>query len=76
MTTTRRIPGCEAIETIQTSKRVHQACMRNLALYLQGQISYEDWRRRQEELESMLTPAPELPFVGWNPKTPQTPEAA
>lgn len=69
MTTNR--PGHNAHGTSQTSKRVHQACMRNLALYLQGQISYEDWRSRQEELESRLTPAPELPFEAGEPKTPE-----
>ncbi len=64
-------PGHKTNGTSRTSKRIHQACMRNLALYLQGQISYEDWQTRQEELESRLTPAPELPFGTCDPKTPE-----
>lgn len=76
MATTERRPGYGMNETSRNSRRIHRACMRNLALYLQRRISYEDWRHRQEELESRLTPAPELPFAGWNPKTPQRPEAA
>lgn len=73
MAITTQGPGYKTHGTSQTSKRIHQACMRNLALYLQGHISYEDWRSRQEELESRLTPAPELPFEALEP---QTPEAA
>lgn len=71
MAITTQGPGYKTHGTSQTSKRIHQACMWNLALYLQGQISYEDWRSRQEELESRLTPAPELPFEGGEPKTPE-----
>ncbi len=71
MAITTRRPGYKTHGTSQTSKRIHQACMRNLALYLQGHISYEDWRSRQEELESRLTPAPELPFEALEPKTPE-----
>lgn len=66
-----QIPGYRTHGTSQTSKRIHQACIRNLALYLQGHISYEDWQNRQEELESRLTPEPELPFVTCDPKTPE-----
>ena len=71
MAITIQRPGYKTHGTSQTSKRIHQACMRNLALYLQGHISYEDWRSRQEELESRLTPAPELPFEALEPKTPE-----
>lgn len=46
----------------QTSKRIYEACLHNLALYLEGRVSFEEWRSRQEELESRLSPAPELPF--------------
>lgn len=48
----------------QTSKRIHQACMDNLERYLEGRLSFEEWQRRQEELESRLGPEPELPLHG------------
>ncbi len=63
-----RIPGDKAHKTSQISKRIHEACMRNLALYLQGHISFEDWQAQQKELESRLTPEPELPFSRATPK--------
>jgi len=46
------------------SKPVNEACFQNLQLLLKGEISFAEWERRQEELESRLTPAPELPFTG------------
>ncbi len=73
---TERKPGRRMKGTSHVSKHIHRACMRNLALYLKGQISYQDWQGRQEELESRLTPAPELPLAAWKPKAPRTPEAA
>ena len=36
--------------------------MGNLWNYLRGEIPYEEWLQHQDELESRLTPAPELPF--------------
>ena len=46
------------------SKPVNEASFQNLQLLLKGEISFAEWERRQEELESRLTPAPELPFTG------------
>jgi hypothetical protein len=43
-------------------KRVHHACLDNFRHYLSGEVSFDEWESRQEELESRLTPAPELPF--------------
>lgn len=71
MTTTRQVPGCGTHETHRSEKDVHRACMRNLSLFLGGHISYEEWQARQEELESRLTPAPELPFSTRGPRTPE-----
>ncbi len=76
MTMTRQVPGCGTHETSRSTKDIHRACMRNLFLFLQGHISYEDWQSGQEELESRLTPAPELPLSTRAPRTPRTPEAA
>ncbi len=70
MNTARR-PIAETYRTKQASRRIHRACMQNLSMFLEGRISYEDWRNRQEELESRLTPAPELPLVEWDPETPE-----
>ena len=58
--TTRAIPNLRTSR--RTSKRIHQACLHNLALYLQGALSFEEWSSRQEELESRLSPEPELPL--------------
>ena len=44
-------------------KRINLACLDNLNRYLTGGLSFREWERRQEELESRLTPAPELPFA-------------
>jgi hypothetical protein len=44
-------------------KRINLACLDNLNRYLTGGLSFGEWERRQEELESRLTPAPELPFA-------------
>ncbi len=43
-------------------KLVHHACLDNFRHYLSGEVSFDEWESRQEELESRLTPAPELPF--------------
>ena len=43
-------------------KKVHHACLDNFRHYLSGEVSFDEWESRQEELESRLTPAPELPF--------------
>ncbi len=57
MPTTMRGPG-------RTSKRIHHACLQNLDMYLKGELTFAEWRSRQEELESRLSPEPELPFSG------------
>jgi hypothetical protein len=45
------------------TRPIHEACFQNLELLLKGEISFAGWRRRQEELESRLSPAPELPLI-------------
>ena len=54
------------------SKPVNEACFQNLQLLLKGKISFAEWERRQEELESRLAPAPELPFDGEDGDGPRT----
>ena len=44
-------------------KKVNLACLDNLNDYLSGDLPFAEWEGRQEELESRLTPAPELPFA-------------
>ncbi|MBT3350708.1 MAG: hypothetical protein HOC91_02790 [Nitrospinaceae bacterium] len=44
-------------------KKINHACLNNLNQFLSGELSFADWESRQEELESRLTPAPELPFA-------------
>ena len=45
------------------TKPIHQACFRNLQRLLKGKISFAEWRRHHDELESRLSPEPELPFT-------------
>jgi hypothetical protein len=47
----------------ESRKRVHHACLDNLHDFLEGQMSFEEWELRQEELESQLSPEPELPLL-------------
>ncbi len=44
-------------------KKVNMACLDNLNDYLSDDLSFAEWESRQGELESRLTPAPELPFA-------------
>ena len=60
----------------KTRKPIHRACLRNLWHYLKGDLAYEEWSRRQEELESRLGPEPELPFEEERPARPGRPKAA
>ena len=64
--------------TAKTRKQpVYKACFENLQHLLKGEISYAEWERRQEELESRLTPEPELPLTEKdNGGTPKTKKAA
>jgi len=50
--------------------------MHNLDLYLQGEITFAEWKSRQEELESRLSPEPELPFTEDDGRTPGRSKAA
>ncbi|MBI3126138.1 MAG: hypothetical protein HYZ11_00865 [Candidatus Tectomicrobia bacterium] len=54
------------------TRPIHEACFQNLQLLLKGQISFTEWQRRQEELESRLSPEPELPFIGESGGGPKT----
>lgn len=47
---------------VKPQKSIHRACLGNLWNYLRGEIPYEEWVKHQDELESRLTPEPELPF--------------
>lgn len=49
-------------------KKINLACLDNLNHFLSGDLSFADWESRQEELESRLTPAPELPFAPARPR--------
>ncbi len=59
-------------------KKVNLACLDNLNHFLSGDRTFADWESRQEELESRLTPAPELPFAPAKPRPvrPGAPQAA
>lgn len=57
------------------TKPINEACFQNLQLLLKGKISFAEWERRQEELESRLTPEPELPLSGGNGES-KKPKAA
>lgn len=47
----------------RSRKRIHYACLDNLHHFLEGEVNFEEWALRQEELESQLSPEPELPFM-------------
>ena len=51
-----------------SKKRIHHACLDNLHHFLEGEVNFEEWALRQEELESRLTPEPELPFLELPPE--------
>lgn len=65
-------------------KRIHHACLDNLHHFLEGEVNFEEWELRQEELESQLGPHPELPLMAVLPepeepepkRTPKHPKAA
>lgn len=52
----------------KSRKRIHYACLDNLHHFLEGELNFEEWALRQEELESQLTPEPELPFMQLSPE--------
>ncbi len=52
----------------KSRKRIHHACLDNLHHFLEGEVDFEAWALRQEELESQLTPEPELPFMQLPPE--------
>ncbi len=56
-------------------KRIHHACLDNLHHFLEGKVNFEEWTLRQEELESQLSPHPELPLPVLPPE-PEQPEPA
>lgn len=56
----------------ESKKRIHHACLDNLHEFLEGKVSFEEWELRQDELESRLTPAPELPLLAFVPESEAT----
>ena len=51
-----------------SKKRIHHACLDNLHHFLEGEVNFEEWALRQEELEGQLSPHPELPLLALPPE--------